>query len=108
MNCSDIDKNFIILKQEKTLNPKYCVSDECSRRIIGGYCTCHLKVYNIRPHTFEIIGALRPFFEIIGISRLHLKEVEHIIDHLEKMLNDPITEKNKVTYKRVMDMRFNG
>ena len=24
------------------------------------------------------------------------------------MLNDPITEKNKATYKKVMDMRING
>ena len=82
----------------------YCISDSCSRRIIGGFCACHLKVYNIRPHTFEIIAALRPFYEIVGISRLNLKEVDHIVDRLEKILNDPIIEKNRFTYKRVMEM----
>jgi hypothetical protein len=73
--CDDINKEFIILKEENIKEPKICKSEYCSRKIIGGYCVCHLKIYNIRPHTFEIIGAIKPFFEMVAISRLSFIEV---------------------------------
>ena len=103
--CDDIDKEFIILKEEKIVNPKKCKSEYCSKRIIAGYCVCYLKIYNIRPHTFEIIGAIKPFFEMVAISKLTFLEVQHIVDHLEKILNHPIIEKNKRTCERVMEMK---
>lgn len=105
MTCSNIDENFIIIKKEKIANPRLCISDTCSKRKVNGICACYLQVFNIRPHTFELIGAIRPFFEIVGISKLSFKELEHVVNHLEKILNSPIIEKNKQTYQRVIEMK---
>lgn len=54
-----------------------------------------MTVYNVRPYTFEIIIALEPFFELVAISNVQIKEISKIIDFLEKILNLPIKEKNK-------------
>ena len=104
--CQEIEKNFIILKKEGIINPAKCTDPKnCSKRIFAEYCACNLKVYNIRPHTFEIIGAIRPFFEMVALSSLSFKEVQFVVEHLEKILNHPIIEKNKRTKKRVQEMK---
>lgn len=49
-------------------------------------------VYLVRPYTYEILRAIQPFFEIVVFSKLHHKILEHIIDHIESILNKPIKE----------------
>jgi hypothetical protein len=41
----------------------------------------------------------------VAISKLTFVEVQHIVDHLEKILNYPIIEKNKRTCKKVMELK---
>ena len=55
-------------------------------------CVCDLLVYLVRPYTYEILRASQPFFEIVVFSKLHHKVLEHIIDHIETVLNKPIKE----------------
>ena len=105
-SCPDIEKNFIILKKDKIKDPKECSDPTCSKKkIIGKFCVCNLQIYNIRPHAFELIGAIWPFFELVAISRMRFKEVSKIVDHLEGILNGPIIEKNKITRQRVKEMK---
>jgi hypothetical protein len=58
-------------------------------------------IYNIRPHTIELIAAIQPFFEIIGISNISFKELSYIIDHFEKILNNLMMGKNQQTLKQI-------
>jgi len=46
----------------------------------------------IRPYTFEILRAIQPFFEIVGMTNMPYNELEQIIDFIELMLNKPIHE----------------
>lgn len=46
----------------------------------------------VRPYTYEILRAIQPFFEIVVFSKLHHKVLEHIIDHIESVLNKPIKD----------------
>ena len=55
-------------------------------------CICDLLVYLVRPYTYEILRAIQPFFEIVVFSKLHHKVLEHIIDHIESVLNKPIKD----------------
>ena len=64
----------------------------CQLASEGRLCICERDIYHIRPYTFEIMRALQPFFEIIGMSNLPYFELEQIIDHIELVLNKPITE----------------
>jgi hypothetical protein len=79
-HSQSISEEYIILKKTDVENPKECRKDGCPGKIIGGFCLCHLIVYNIRPHTFQIIGAMKPFFEMIAISNLPFKYLKRIID----------------------------
>ena len=94
INCTELDRNFIVLKKQNVKDPLKCRGGECNQKVIVDYCSCNLKVFSIRPHTFEIIGAIWPFFEMVAISQLNFKEVQQIVDHIEKILNLPIIEKN--------------
>jgi hypothetical protein len=42
---------------------------------------------------------------MVAISHLSFKELQHIVDHLEKILNHPINEKNQRTYDNIKDMK---
>lgn len=97
MSCTDLEREFVILIKQGVKNPDSCQGGGCSQRKIEGICPCNLVVYNIRPHTFELIGAIWPFFEMVAISNLGFKEVQQIVDHLERILNLPIIEKNRRT-----------
>jgi len=49
-------------------------------------------VYQIRPYTFQLLRAIKPFFELIAISCTSKLELESIIDFIESILNKPITD----------------
>jgi uncharacterized protein YutD len=66
--------------------------DVCCEYKGSDRCICDLLVYLVRPYTYEILRAIQPFFEIVVFSKLHHKILEHIIDHIESILNKPIKE----------------
>jgi len=49
-------------------------------------------VFQLRPYTYHILRAIQPFFEIVIFSKMHHKILEHIIDHIESVLNKPIKD----------------
>ena len=82
-------------KKDKKSNSKEKVIDEpdfCCEHKGTDRCICDLMVYLVRPYTYEILRAIQPFFEIVVFSKLHHKILEHIIDHIESILNKPIKE----------------
>lgn len=79
-DCPDIDKEYIIVrKTHKSTSDEFlkeCSDPACLKREkINDVCSCKLNIYNIRPYSFEIIGAIHPFFEIVGISKLPIEEI---------------------------------
>ena len=92
-------QQFIVFKSSSMEQKNQCVGVECKKPKIGSVCVCKMKVYKIRPYTLEILSAIQPFFEIVAISKMHFNQLKFIIDHLEKLLNQPIEEKNKQTKK---------
>mmetsp|Transcript_30791 Transcript_30791/g.47188 ORF Transcript_30791/g.47188 Transcript_30791/m.47188 type:complete len:92 (-) Transcript_30791:411-686(-) len=89
-------RKFIIVKKacpskdKAKDNINHCFEPSCRKPRIGNICSCRLKIYQIRPYTFEIINAILPFFELIGMSKIPFFEVQQIADHLEEVLNLPI------------------
>ena len=85
IKCEEPARNFIVIENKDFSS----CSDKskCRNKKINGKCPCEIKVYNIRPYTFEIIGALQQFFEIVAIAFLPYSDISHIIDHFEKILN---------------------
>ena len=67
-------------------------NDICCEHKGTDKCICDLLVYLVRPYTYEILRAIQPFFEIVVFSKLHHKVLEHIIDHIESVLNKPIKD----------------
>lgn len=55
-------------------------------------CTCEYAIYKIRPYAFDILRAIQPFFELVGISNIPHYELEQIVDHIESVLNKPIAD----------------
>ena len=71
MNCNKKYRKFVVVfnsDEIECLNPSKCSKDYVKE--FKGVCKCNVTVYNIRPYTFEILGALQPFFEIIAQSCL--------------------------------------
>ena len=82
-------------KDKKNPSKEKPISDEpdfCCEFKGTDRCICDLMVYLVRPYTYEILRAIQPFFEIVVFSKLHHKILEHIIDHIESILNKPIKE----------------
>ena len=70
-----------------------------------------MRIYKIRPYTLEILGAIQPFFEIVAISKMNFNQLKFIIDHLERLLNIPVDEKNiqtKRDFKQIQEHRKNA
>jgi hypothetical protein len=52
------------------------------------------------------LRAIQPFFEVVGMSNIPFLELEQIIDHIELVLNKPITQlmkKQSEERKMLMD-----
>lgn len=91
--------DYIIIKKNVGKKSKKDMSkqsneevDLCCEHKGTDRCICDLMVYLVRPYTYEILRAIQPFFEIVVFSKLHHKILEHIIDHIESILNKPIRE----------------
>ena len=104
----DLIRNFIIIRKDGVGDPKECSVDTCSKRIIKGYCVCKLMAFNIRPHSFELVGAIQPFFEVVATSHFTFRELKQIVDQIEKVLNNPIIEQNKRTIQRAKELKNSG
>ena len=72
----DFSYNFIIIRKDGVVDPKECDQETCSKRIIKGHCVCKLMAFNIRPHSFELIGAIQPFFEVVATSHFTFRELK--------------------------------
>lgn len=58
----------------------------------GKICICKKTIYKIRPYSLEILRSNQSFFEMIAYSKIHYSELEQIADHIEQVLNKPITD----------------
>lgn len=110
------EKTIIIVQKyvmvdEKTSKKVKCSKEFCRMPKFKKHCSCRFKLFLVRPYTYEILSAIQPFFEIIGSSNLHYKELKQIITFLEDHLNAPIKEHNeemKIKVLRQKQMLENG
>jgi hypothetical protein len=107
MGQLNLDNYYIIVKKN-VIEPEKCRIHHCTKKKIVGCCPCNLKVYNIRPYSLEIIGALLPFYEMIAISCMPTSELIQIVNHFENVLNKPLEEKNWRTIQLVEAMVVRG
>ena len=99
-NTSFIIVNIHAKKNQKCPYKKKCARlEENQGRKMG--CPCTVQVYQIRPYTLQIIGALSPFYELIAMSCLPKQDVIQIVNHLEKLLNEPKIKRNMMTVKQL-------
>ena len=64
----------------------------CNRPRLAKFCACSLRIYKIRPHTFELmktLDELKAKYKIIATSCLPLQKLKLIVDHLEQQGNFP-------------------
>lgn len=80
-----------VKKSKSKLKAIICTNNHCSRN----QCYCKHKYFLVRPYTYELLSAIQPFFEIIGISKMHYEEINQVITLIEKHLNKPINKQNK-------------
>ena len=71
-NTTNKDKELIIVERS---DKDACINTECSLPRVGKHCICQLRFFLVRPYTYELLSAIQPFFEIIGISHLPFKEL---------------------------------
>ena len=69
----------------------YC----CKLNKFDRNCACDRIIYQVRPYTYEILRAIQPFFEMVATSNLPHYLLENIIEHMEHVLNKPITDMQK-------------
>lgn len=60
----------------------------------------------IRPFSFQLLLAIQPFYEIIGISNIPYGELMQIVDYFEDLLNEEVEEKNKETINRFNEIKM--
>ena len=61
-----------IIQEEEIGIPTDC----CNLGKKGRFCICNKSLYQIRPYTFEILRAIQPFFEVVGMSHIPFIELE--------------------------------
>lgn len=96
----NFEVDYIIMKkQQKAKSKKEKEKSRSNSRDVNccehkdtDSCICEVLVYQVRPYTYEFLRAIQPFFEIVVFSRLHHRELEFIIDHIESVLNKPIKD----------------
>ena len=90
---SGTKNNFVIVKKK---GYKQMV---CQKKCKADICACKVRIYNVRPYTYEFLSCLSSQYEIIGAANLPRYEITQMIKSLEDYVNKIVEEKNKHTKK---------
>lgn len=75
---SSFDKKDFIMVKKQNHRQIECYQD-CGRNV----CACKVKLFSVRPYTYEFLNCIKSFYEIVGGANLPAYEVEQIIKTLE-------------------------